>query len=128
MIGEDGTVYVSAGSGIYAFASVRTLKWRRSLTYSAAPCGMALASDGTVRWEIDGIASEGAPAIGADGTLYVASGCNYSPKINARGYVVAIAGSAPFGPVGVAPAKTRQPQHRQLRRWDIRARLRAEHN
>jgi len=115
VIGEDGTVYVSAGSGIYTFASVGTLKWRRGLTYSAAPCGMALASDGTVRWEIDGIASEGAPAIGADGTLYVASGCNYSPKINARGY-------------GVAPAKARQPQHRQLRRWDIRARLRAEHN
>ncbi len=111
IVGSDDTVYVPAGPILYAIGSTGGLKWQASLTRNIAPRSLALAADGTiylsaehltalnpggtVRWTLQGIVSEGAPAIGYDGTLYLASGCNYSPAIDARGYVTAVSGSAP---------------------------------
>ena len=112
VVGVDGTAYVPAGPVLYALSPSGGLKWETSLSRNIAPRSLALAADGTIYlssehltalnssgvylWSVEGIVSQGAPAIGSDGTLYLASGCNYSPAVDARGYLMAIAGTSPL--------------------------------
>ncbi|WP_180994068.1 outer membrane protein assembly factor BamB family protein [Bacillus sp. Marseille-P3661] len=96
-ISKDGTIYVANSTGeLYAINNNGTLKWKYALEESGdyflkhAPVitssGNILVSsltrglinfneDGTIKWELkDGVSSyDHAPAIGADGTIYITS-------------------------------------------------------
>lgn len=85
-VGEDGTIYVSAGSNVYALKSDGTRKWSYQMTseadepalgsdgtvYVGSVAGelVALTEEGELKWQADVQGNIRSPSIDEDGNLY----------------------------------------------------------
>jgi outer membrane protein assembly factor BamB len=114
-VGVDGSIYVEGYSFLYALSAKGTLKWKfllgDSANYSSPVIGgdgtvyigarqskqiYALAPDGTQKWTQSlALVSGDAPAIGANGTIYVSGGSLYA--LNPDSSVLWTRGGPTFG-------------------------------
>ncbi len=103
VIGADGTIYFTAGTTLYAISGLGSFKWSKNLCAPVSPpavaadgtvyCGVgtntiyALSSTGSVKWttKTATVCSYTAPAVAANGAIYIAANAANYARIYALG-------------------------------------------